>query len=216
MSVLPFDLTDKAIQPSFFEPPFNIPSDEEYQKANSRLPFALPIKAAPISKEFLFLTGREDLSISRKRAAEAARVYSETFIHKCPVHDLATHFSSNGKCIQCSNDYQARWRHENKGYLAAKDTCKRMGLSYRGVRDIIGYTEQEFTRHIESLWTDGMSWDNYGTKGDEWSIDHKVPVSHFIKTGETDIAVINALSNLQPLWHSDNMKKRDSLEYVTG
>jgi hypothetical protein len=39
-----------------------------------------------------------------------------------------------------------------------------------------------------------MTWDNYG----EWHIDHIKPVSSFDK--DTPQSIVNALSNLQPLW----------------
>ena len=59
---------------------------------------------------------------------------------------------------------------------------------------LLGYSYVELKIHIESLFTDGMSWDNYG----EWHIDHIKPLSLFEKN--TPIHVVNALSNLQPLW----------------
>lgn len=102
-------------------------------------------------------------------------------------------------------------RRANKSYRLAMKACQRMGLPYKGLKQLLPYTEQQFIEHIESLWSDGMSWENYGVGKDCWSVDHKVPISHFIKTGETDIAVINALSNLQPLWHPDNVRKGNSL-----
>lgn len=68
------------------------------------------------------------------------------------------------------------------------------------------YTPEQLRKKLEFQMAPGMSWDNYG----EWHIDHKIPVSHFLKNGETRPYVINALCNLQPLWAYDNMKKRDS------
>jgi hypothetical protein len=53
---------------------------------------------------------------------------------------------------------------------------------------------KELKEHITSLFTDGMSWDNYG----EWHIDHIKPLTLF--DDNTPIHVVNALSNLQPLW----------------
>lgn len=47
-----------------------------------------------------------------------------------------------------------------------------------------------------------MNWDNYGT---EWVVDHIKPVSKFDK--DTDISIVCALSNLQPLNKLENLKK---------
>jgi hypothetical protein len=60
--------------------------------------------------------------------------------------------------------------------------------------DLLGYSALELKNHLESLFTEGMSWDNYG----EWHIDHIKPVSSFDK--DTPMSIVNALSNLQPLW----------------
>jgi len=46
-----------------------------------------------------------------------------------------------------------------------------------------------------------LSWDNHG----EWHIDHIIPVSRFDES--VDIKIMNSLSNLQPLWAKDNLKK---------
>ena len=68
------------------------------------------------------------------------------------------------------------------------------------------FTKEELFAHIESLFTDGMSWDNMS----EWHIDHIRPLASFNFTGEKDCKEFKkcwALSNLQPLWASDNSKK---------
>lgn len=70
-------------------------------------------------------------------------------------------------------------------------------------RDILGYGGDELKVHIESLFQTGMTWENYG----EWHIDHKIPVSILALFGVSDPAFINALSNLQPMWATDNLKK---------
>ena len=68
---------------------------------------------------------------------------------------------------------------------------------------LLKYTRAELKSHIESQFVDGMTWDNRS----EWHIDHIKPLSLFIKEGETNPAIINALSNLQPLWAKDNLSK---------
>ena len=60
--------------------------------------------------------------------------------------------------------------------------------------DLLGYSYDELRIHIESLFTDGMNWENYG----EWHVDHIKPLSKF--KNDEPISVVNALSNLQPLW----------------
>jgi len=80
----------------------------------------------------------------------------------------------------------------------------RRGLEGCSSTEKLGYTLEEFKSHFESLFLDGMSWDNHG----EWHIDHIIPVSKFPKDR---ILELNALENLQPLWASDNLKKGDRI-----
>lgn len=82
--------------------------------------------------------------------------------------------------------------------LKASGTVKQGSSS-----DIVGYGAVELKTHIESLFTEGMGWENYG----EWHIDHKIPVSLMTMFGIDDPAIINALSNLQPMWALDNLVK---------
>lgn len=67
----------------------------------------------------------------------------------------------------------------------------------------LGYSAWELIEQIEKQFTCGMSWDNFG----EWHIDHIKPISAFLEAGEGDVAVINALSNLRPLWAKDNLQR---------
>lgn len=66
-----------------------------------------------------------------------------------------------------------------------------------------GYTLAELVAHLESRFHDGMSWDNYG----EWHIDHVKPCALFDHSNKGQIVKCWDLSNLQPLWASDNVKK---------
>lgn len=68
---------------------------------------------------------------------------------------------------------------------------------------ILGYTRHDLVKHLELLFEDGMSWDNYG----EWEIDHIVPVSWFVRYGVNDPRVVNKLNNLRPLWAFENRSR---------
>lgn len=69
--------------------------------------------------------------------------------------------------------------------------------------EILGYTQDEFISHIESQFKDGMSWD----RRSEFHVDHIRPIKVFLDEGVTDPKIINALSNLQPLWAHENLSK---------
>lgn len=85
--------------------------------------------------------------------------------------------------------YTLKWR------LFLNNTLKRLGKNKEGKTiDLLGYSALELKKHLEGLFTEGMSWENYG----EWHIDHIKPVSSFNKY--TPVKIVNALSNLQPLW----------------
>ncbi len=68
---------------------------------------------------------------------------------------------------------------------------------------ILGCTFDEARAHIESQFTEGMTWESYGLHG--WHIDHKIPLAS-AKTIEEAKALCH-YSNLQPLWAIDNLKK---------
>lgn len=85
--------------------------------------------------------------------------------------------------------YRHVWRiilKRTLSYLGTKKTDKTIKM--------LGYSALDLKIHIESLFTPQMSWENYG----DWYIDHIKPVSSFDK--DTPASVVNALSNLQPLW----------------
>lgn len=125
-----------------------------------------------------------------------------------------------------------KWRDENRGHVnkykrdyerkrRAEDPKYRLGVrtrtavytclkeanvaKYRSTFDILGYTIEELMTHLESLFTDGMTWDNYG----EWHVDHIIPMSSFVFESVDDDGFKECwkLDNLQPLWGPDNLSK---------
>lgn len=64
-----------------------------------------------------------------------------------------------------------------------------------------GYTPKQLVQRIECQFKKNMSWNNRN----EWHIDHKKPISSFKKG--TSPKIINMLSNLQPIWKINNLKK---------
>lgn len=108
------------------------------------------------------------------------------------------------------NRYQRQYRkkyYNNKPHLAIWRSILKRTLKFFKTKkhdksiNILGYTPQQLKQRIEFQFKEGMSWSNYG----KWHIDHKKPVSLF--DAETPVHIVNALSNLQPLWAKDNLSK---------
>jgi hypothetical protein len=76
---------------------------------------------------------------------------------------------------------------------------------------LVGYSVKELATHLEKLFVGNMSWNQF-SRG-KIHIDHIRPLSTFQYDDVSDNAFKEcwALSNLQPLWALDNIKKRDKL-----
>lgn len=70
---------------------------------------------------------------------------------------------------------------------------------------LIGCTVHEMKGHLESLFVDGMSWENFG----EWQIDHIIPLASAATLEE--IEQLCHYTNLQPLWASENARKSNKI-----
>lgn len=126
------------------------------------------------------------------------------------------------------NEYGKRWAKLNKHRLNQYQVLRRKnsidlrlkGMLRQPLRRVaieggsskyIGYSTQALRAHIESLFSKGMSWDNYGRCG--WHIDHIKPLSAFrffdVEGHLIEEAVREAfgINNLQPLWAHDNYTK---------
>jgi len=96
----------------------------------------------------------------------------------------------------------------------------RQTLKHRGIKktnqtfSLVGYNKYELKEHLESQFTDGMSWDNM----DEWHIDHIRPIASFNydSTDHPDFKKCWALNNLQPMWAEDNIHKGDKWDGVVN
>ena len=72
--------------------------------------------------------------------------------------------------------------------------------------ELAGYTGEELVKHLQNQFTEGISWENYGSV---WHVDHIIPKSWFKYTSVTDPKFIEcwALKNLQPKLKVDNIRK---------
>lgn len=113
------------------------------------------------------------------------------------------------KCREYRNAYQKKKLISNPLFAVQRRLSRRISLAFSSkgytkrskMQHIIGCDWQHLMNHIQSLFTNGMSWDNRNM----WHIDHIVPLSS--AKSEEEIIRLNHFTNLQPLWASDNQRK---------
>lgn len=106
--------------------------------------------------------------------------------------------------LRMSTDIQYRLRHilHTRLSRAVSNNNKRGSA----VSDL-GCSIQHLKLHLELFWDEGMAWSNYGKGERQWSIDHIKPLASFDLTDRTQLLQAVHYTNLQPLWHIDNMTK---------
>ena len=116
--------------------------------------------------------------------------------------------------IKRSNNYTRQRRQTDLsfkilGNLRNRCFCainKRYGITNsKKTLDLLGCSIDEVREHLELLFVDGMSWENYGIHG--WHIDHIIPCNYFDLTDPEQQKRCFNYKNLQPMWAKDNIKK---------
>lgn len=77
--------------------------------------------------------------------------------------------------------------------------------------DLLGCSIEDVRDHLESQFSEGMTWENMGRNG--WHIDHIRPCDSFDLTDPEEQQKCFHYTNLQPLWQADNIRK--SNHYIT-
>lgn len=115
-----------------------------------------------------------------------------------------------------NREYQRNYNNDKrKNSLQYRLKCvlrTRIGNFMRGVgqkqgsavKDL-GCTIDELITYLESKFTEGMNWNNYGING--WHVDHVKPLATFDLTVREEFLQACHYTNLQPLWAEDNFRK---------
>lgn len=105
----------------------------------------------------------------------------------------------------------AKKRKTDIGFRILSNLRRRLNLALQGKDKanstmlLIGCTVNELKLHLESQFTEGMTWENYGYNG--WHIDHIKPCALFNFKLKAEQHECFHYTNLQPLWATDNIKK---------
>jgi len=152
----------------------------------------------------------------RLRSIENRAKQPKTFVD-CLV--CGKNFQRDRYNKNCSKECSKKWL-EIRQQKPVNRLSGRLNLAMRRVLDgrrnrdniwkYFGFTVEELKKRLESLFTNGMSWDNMSG----WHIDHIRPKASFCQvslcdTNSEDFKKCWALNNLQPLWAVDNIRKSD-------
>lgn len=121
------------------------------------------------------------------KVRETKRNYEKTRKHNDPIYKLINNFRTAIYQVLKENNLQ-----KNGHYF-----------------EILEYSPEQLIEHLENQFKDGMNWDNYG----EWHVDHILAISrHNIQEiGDEEFMKCWSLSNLQPMWGEENIRKSNKI-----
>ena len=145
---------------------------------------------------------------------EASRKYEETGKGKVRMERFKRTSKYKAILKRSSNK-----RRQKPGEVLCDAMRNSISRSLKGSKNgrhwetLVGYTLEELRAHLEKQFIGGMSWDNYGIGEGQWSVDHIMPRTFFKFETDTDSEFLRcwSLKNLQPMWHIENIKKRDKI-----
>lgn len=119
---------------------------------------------------------------------------------------------NNQEMMKEYNKLYKRDRRQETEYRLLENLRSRLWRAAKGSKsettiNLIGCDIPTLKIHLERLFQNGMTWDNYG----KWHIDHIIPCSSFDLSIEEEQRKCFHYTNLQPLWAIDNLKKANKI-----
>ena len=144
---------------------------------------------------------RQKFYISNPKIAKRLKEYRKQY--NCKTENI----------IKRRNYYNNRLKQDPLFKLSKTIRCrflKAIKKSYKNTSciELLGCSIEEFKKYIESIFKDGMTWQNHGKFG--WHIDHIKPCSRFNLSDIEQQKQCFHYSNLQPLWWWENLKKSNN------
>lgn len=123
---------------------------------------------------------------------------------------------ANERRFKNKNNINKKFREKRKFNIKYRLECilrGRLACAIRAVKckksfptlNLLGCEINYLKQYIESLWLEGMNWDNHGLFG--WHIDHIKPINTFDLTDPEQQKQCFHYTNLRPLWYQDNLKR---------
>ena len=119
----------------------------------------------------------------QKRMADKLNEYSRNYVRERRKTD---------KLYALRTNIRSRFKFE---------LAKRGESKWIKANEYLGCSWLELRAHLESQFTDSMTWDNYG----QWHVDHIVPLA--IAKDRQQLIELCHYMNLRPMWAFDNISK---------
>jgi len=169
------------------------------------------------NKEKASLRRKEKRNKNKEQERIKEKAYRQKNKEAINERERAYWLKNKEQCIKQNIKYRKERAKRDTLFAAKEKLRKTVQHSFERIKrnkptnteKLLGCSWEEAKNHIESLWTEGMSWENHGTGNDKWQIDHIRPVASF---AEHELDQMNLISNLQPLWMKDNLLKKDKYE----
>jgi hypothetical protein len=168
-----------------------------------------------------FKLDRESKRIQQKEAArlkeiERGRVkwIQTTQARKDEINARIRAYRATGEAKAKRRAYKKRVSEEKpilkvENALRARLVKFIRGNNKSGIRNLLGCSWLQFRRHLESQFTKGTTWENYGS---HWHIDHIIPCKAFDHGNPAQLRQCWHFTNLRPLSAKRNLAKGASIE----
>lgn len=150
--------------------------------------------------------GKETIRKYRERTKEAIKRYNKEYykrpevIEKMKAYYVYREHVPRNKVARRIMSRIRKWINSSsfKDGKLPKSSGKTISLG-----DVLGVSSgRQFKDHFESLFQDGMRWDN--KKEAQWQVGHKIPIREFDVLDEGELKKCFHYTNLQPEWAWEN------------
>jgi hypothetical protein len=150
---------------------------------------------------------------NKSRKKELDRIYKENNKEKLYLYNKEYYKNNKVKLNAYANNYCIQKNKLNVNFRLTKILRSRIYYAIKSIdwkgncnrEELLGGDINIVKAHIESLFKEGMNWENQG----KWYIDHILPIG--ICDNQNDIIARCHYKNLQPLWAINNLKKGSSI-----
>lgn len=150
-------------------------------------------------KDKIIIQNKQYYTKNRNKILDYQKFYQTN--HKDKYNEIQRNYINNNINARIAKNQRCRI---NKALTNKIDKSQKTDL-------LLACTIDELKIHLEKQFKEGMTWENYGKTRSSWSVDHIIPCSYFDLSDPEQQMKCFHYTNLQPLWHIDNIRKGNKI-----